>query len=108
GSSPASSIAMTPRGRRRGIFEGFPRVLYRRIGSRYFDVLSAFGVLNGLAVAAFGVLVLVLYVDLRADELAAFAACSAVGYVIEGLVAGVYGRRAVEPVRSWLAGKRDH
>lgn len=56
--------------------------------------------------AGFGVVTLVLYVDVSAGELALFAACSAAGYVVEALVAGVSLRRAAEPVRSWLAGER--
>ena len=99
---------MTWRGLTRGFFEGPPRVLYRRTGSRYFDAAAVVIVLNGVVVAGFGVLTLVLYVDLHASELALFVACSAAGYVVEGLVAGVYLRRAARPVRSWLAGERRH
>jgi adenylate cyclase len=94
--------------RRRGLFEGLPRVLYRRTGPRYFDVAPAAMVINGVVVAGFGVVTLVLYVDVSAAELAVFAACSAAGYVGEGLVAGIHLRRAAEPVRSWLAGERGH
>jgi adenylate cyclase len=97
---------MTWRGRRRGVFEGPPRVLYRRTGLRYFDAAAVVVVLNGVVVAGFGVVTLVLYVDVRGAELGLFAACSAAGYVVEGLVAGVYLRRAAQPVRSWLAGER--
>ena len=99
---------MTWRFRRRGFFEGPPRVLYRRAGSRYFDAAAVAMVVNGVVVAGFGVVTLVLYVDLRAGELALFAACSAAGYVVEALVAGVYVRSAAQPVRSWLAGERGH
>jgi class 3 adenylate cyclase len=49
----------------------------------------------------------VLYVDVRAGELALFAACSGAWYVVEGLVAGRYVRRAAVPVRAWLAGERS-
>src|SRR5215210_1029690 len=99
---------MTGQRRSRGVFEGPPRVLYRRTGSRYFDAAAITIVLNGVVVAGFGVVTLVLYVDVRATELALFAACSAAGYVVEGLVAGVYLRRAAQPVPSWLAGERGH
>jgi len=99
---------MTWRRRRRGVFEGPPRVLYRRTGPRYFDAAAVAIVINGAVVAGFGVVTLVLYVDVDAAELALFAACSAAGYVVEGLVAGAYVRRVAEPVRSWLAGERGH
>jgi len=49
---------------------------------------------------------LVLYVDVHADELALYSACSAAGYVVEGLVAGSYLRSFAEPARAWLAGDR--
>ena len=97
---------MAWRGRRRGIFEGLPRVWYRRTGARYIDACAFAVVLNGVAVAGFGVVTLVLYVDVSAGELALFAACSAAWYAIEGLVAGIYLRGAALPVRAWLAGER--
>jgi adenylate cyclase len=97
---------MTSRGRRRGVFEGPPRALYRRTGARYIDACAVAIVGNGVVVSGFGVVTLVLYVDVRVGELALFAACSAAGYVVEGLVAGVYLRRAAVPVRAWLAGER--
>jgi hypothetical protein len=62
-------------------------------------------VLNGVVVAGFGVVTLALYVDLSAAELSLFAACSAVGYAVEGLVAAAYLRRAALPARAWLAGE---
>ena len=95
---------MTWRRRRRGVFEGPPRVLYRRTGARYVDACAVAIVLNGVVVAGFGVATLALYVDLSAAELLLFAACSAAGYALEGLVAGVYLRRVCAPVRAWLAG----
>src|SRR4051812_24282769 len=95
---------MTWRGRRRGVFEGPPRVLFRRAPTRYFEVHAAAIVLNGVVVAAFGAVVVALYVDLRAGELAVFAACSAAGFAVEGLVAGLDVRRWASPVRAWLAG----
>ena len=97
---------MTARSRRRGVFEGVPRVFYRRTGARYIDALAVATPLNGVVVAAFGVLVLVLYLDPRAGELALFAACSAAWYVVEGVVAATYLRRAARPARAWLAGER--
>jgi class 3 adenylate cyclase len=97
---------MTWRSRRRGLFEGPPRALYRRTGSRYFDAAAVSTVLNGVVVAGFGVVTLVLYVDVRAAELAVYAACSAAGYLLEGVVAGAYLRRAARPARVWLAGER--
>ena len=97
---------MAERRRRRGIFEGLPRALYRRTGARYFDASAAGIVFNGVVVAGFGVLTLVLYVDVSSAELALFAACSVAGYVAEGLVAGAHLRRAAAPVSAWLAGAR--
>jgi adenylate cyclase len=97
---------MTSPQRRRGVFEGLPRSLYRRAGPRYFDGAAAGVVFNGVVVAGFGVLVLVLYVDVHADELAAFAACTAAGYVVEGVAAGAHLRRSARPVRRWLDGDR--
>ena len=97
---------MAWRGRRRGIFEGYPRVVYRRTGARYIDACAVAVVGNGIIVAGFGLVTLVLYVDVSAGELALFAASSAAWYAIEGLVAGVCLRSAALPVRAWLAGER--
>jgi class 3 adenylate cyclase len=97
---------MTWRGRRRGFFEGPPRNLYRRTGPRYFDAAAVAMVLNGVVVSGFLLVTLLLYVDLSLGEVAIFAAATAAGYVVEGLVAGVYIRRAAQPVVSWLAGER--
>jgi class 3 adenylate cyclase len=83
-----------------------PRVLYRRAGARYFDACAAGIVLNGVVVSGFGVVALVLYIDLSAAELALFAACSAVGFAVEGALAAVYFLRAAEPARARLAGER--
>jgi adenylate cyclase len=98
---------MTWRGRRRGFFEGPPRVIYRRTGARYFEACAAGVVGNGVAVSGFGVIVLALYVDVSAGELALFAACSALGYAVEGVLGAVYLLRAAEPARPWLAGERS-
>jgi hypothetical protein len=64
-------------------------------------------VVHGLSVAGFGVVILVLYVDVSAAELGIFAAACAGAYAIEGLVAGAYMRRAARPVSRWLASDRD-
>ena len=98
------SDSMTSRARRRGVFEGLPRVLYRRTGARYIDACALGIVANGVVVSGFGVVALALYVDLSAGELALVAACSAVGFAVEGALAAVYLRRAAEPARAWLAG----
>ena len=97
---------MTWQGRRRGLFEGIPRAYYRRAGARYLDACAVGILLNGIAVAGFGVLVVGLYVDLSAGELALFGAALAAGYVVEALVAAVALRRAGSPVTGWLAGDR--
>jgi class 3 adenylate cyclase len=94
---------MTWWARRRGFFEGPPRALFRGTGARYFDACASVIVLNGVAVAGFGVVALVLYVDLSVSEVALFAACLAVGYAIEGALAAHYFLRAAEPARAWLA-----
>src|SRR3712207_1583393 len=98
---------MTGRGRRRGVFEGLPRVIYRRTRRRYLDACTALVVLNGVVVAGFGPVKPALYVAVHGNELALFAACSVAGYVAEGLVAAAYLRRSSKPVRAWLAGARD-
>ena len=98
---------MTGRGRRRGVFEGLPRVLYRRTGARYVDACALGIVLNGLVVAGFGAAVVALYVDLDAAELALFLAASAAGYVVENVVAGVALRRCGAPVARWVSGDGD-
>jgi class 3 adenylate cyclase len=92
------------RTRRRGIFEGLPRLAFRRTGSRYIDACAAGTVLHGVAVAGFGLLMLTLYVDLSAADLTVYALCSLGGYVVEGAVAAFHVRRLAVPVRSWLAG----
>jgi class 3 adenylate cyclase len=97
---------MAWRGGRRGIFEGMPRALYRRTGERYFDACAAGIVGNGVVVSGFGLVVLVLFVDLSAAELALFAVTSAAGFAIEGALAAVYMLRACAPAERWLAGER--
>ncbi len=95
---------MTWWARRRGFLEVPPRVLYRRTGARYFDA-CAFGiVLNQIVVAGFGVIALVLYVDLSAGEVALFATCLAAGFAVEGVLAALYFLRVAQPARIWLAG----
>src|SRR5438067_8197838 len=97
---------MTWWARGRGFFEGPPRALYRRTGARYFRAWAVGIVLNGVAVSGFGVVVLVLYVDLSAGEVALFAASLVLGYAVEGALAGCYFLRSAEPARAWLAGNR--
>ena len=98
---------MTSRGRRRGIFEGLPRLLYRRTAARYLEACAAAIVLNGVAVSAFGAVVVALYVDLSAGELARFAACSVAGFALEGAAAAALALRAAGAARAWLAGERN-
>src|SRR5436305_474760 len=95
---------MTWWARRRGFLGGPPGGLYRRTGVRYFDACAVVIVLNGVIVSVFGVVALVLYVDLSLAEAGLFAACLALGYVIEGALAAHYSLRAAEPARAWLAG----
>jgi adenylate cyclase len=90
--------------RPRGLFEGAPRALYRRSGGRYVDACALGVLLNGVVVSGFGVIVVALYVDLGAGDLALFAACSAAGYVVENLVAAIRVRRVGEPIAVWLRG----
>jgi class 3 adenylate cyclase len=97
---------MSWRRRRAGVFEGMPRVLYRRLGAGYVDACAVGIVINGVVVAGFGLVVVALYVDLRLGELALFAAASATGYVAENLVAAVGLRRVGAPIAAWLAGDR--
>jgi class 3 adenylate cyclase len=79
------------------------RVLFERTRTRYLEVCAVVIVLNGVAVAGFGVVVLALYVELRVSEVALFAACSAIGLVTEGAVAAFYFLRAAGPERARLA-----
>jgi adenylate cyclase len=95
---------MTWRRRRRGVFEGLPRVLYRRSGARYVDACAVVIVLNGVVVAGFGLVTLALFVDLSAAESILVAACWAAGLAVESLVTALYFRRAALPARAWLAG----
>src|SRR5436305_1007519 len=95
---------MTWWARRRGFLGGPPGGLYRRTGARYFDACAVTIVLNGVIVSVFGVVALVLYVDLSLAEAGVFAACLALGSAIEGTVAAHYFVRAAEPARAWLAG----
>jgi class 3 adenylate cyclase len=60
-------------------------------------------VANGVVVSGFGVVVVALYIDVSAAELAVFAACSALGFAIEAAAAAAYLLRAAAPTRSWLA-----
>ena len=73
---------------------------------RYFETCAAGIVLNGVVVSGFGAVVLVLYVDVSVGELALFTVCSAVGFAVEGALAGVCLLRAAEPVRTAPAGQQ--
>ena len=84
------SESMTWRGPRRGIFEGLPRGVYRLTGASYLGACAIGIVFNGVVVSGFGVVALALYVDLTAGEAASFAACSALGFALEGAVAALY------------------
>jgi class 3 adenylate cyclase len=88
------------------LFEGPPRALYLRTGEGYFEACALVIVLHGVIVAGFGVVILVLYVDLSIGEVALFAACLAVGFAVEGAVAALYFLRAAEPASAWLARER--
>jgi adenylate cyclase len=92
------------RTRRPGIFEGLPRRLYLRTGARYLEGCAWGAVINGVVVSGFGVIVVGLYVDVGAMALALFAACSALGFAVEGALASLYLLRMARPARSWLAG----
>lgn len=92
------------RTRKPGIFEGLPRLAYGRTGRRYIDACAAGTVGHGIAVTAFGLVMLTLYVDLSLVDLTLFALCSLAGYLVEGVVAAVHVRRIGSPVRAWLAG----
>ena len=92
--------------RRRGLFEWPLQALYRRTAGRYFDVCAAVIVLNGVVVAGFGVVVLLLYVDVSVGDVALFGGCLAVGFAVESAVAALYFLRAAKPVRVWLARDR--
>src|SRR5438128_2317937 len=95
---------MTWRSRRRGVFEELPRAVHRRTGRRYLDACTVGMVVNGVVVAAFGVVIVRLFVALSAGELAVFGVCSAAGYVVENLAAASHLRRVCAPVRAWFAG----
>src|SRR3954452_5323648 len=97
---------MTRPARRRGAFEGFPRAFYRRTRAGYVDALAVGMAVNGLIVAAFGLGMVALYVDLTAAELALFGAALAAGYLLENVVAGLQVRRVGAPIRAWAAGDR--
>ena len=91
------------RGRRGGVFERVPRLVHRYTGSRYVGACATAVVLHGVAVAAFGLMMLALYVDLSARELALLGLGLTAGYVVEGLAAAACFLRAAAPVRAWLA-----
>lgn len=88
---------------RRGFFEQPPRELYRRIGTGYFAACAVVIGLNGILVAAFGLVAVLLYVDLSVGDAAVFAASWALGFAVEGALAAFCFLRAAEPARAWLA-----
>jgi adenylate cyclase len=93
--------------RRHGVFEGLPRVLYQRTGPRYVDACAVAAAVNGVVVAGFGVVTVALYVDLGAGELAVFAASWAAFFLVEGILAAFYVRRAGDlALRAWPAAAR--
>jgi adenylate cyclase len=100
------SASMRWWGRRPGVFAGPPRALYRRAAGRYLEACAAAVIVNGVVVSAFGVVALVLYVELTGAELALYAACSAAGFAVEGALAAVYLLRATAPARAWVGGAR--
>src|SRR6185437_6700632 len=63
--------------------------------------------LNGAAVALFGVVILVLYVDLSVGEVALYAGVSALALAAESALAAAYFLRTAEPARVWLGGARS-
>ncbi|MDX6199184.1 MAG: adenylate cyclase [Actinomycetota bacterium] len=95
------------RTRQRGVFEGLPRLAYQRTGRSYVDPCALGTVLHGVAVAAFGLVMVTLYVDLSASELTVYALGLLAAYVIEGMVAAAHVRRGAAPLRAWLAGAMD-
>jgi class 3 adenylate cyclase len=82
-----------------------PRALFRRARARYFDVCVAGVATNGIVVSGFGLVVLVLYLNLSAGELAGYAVSAAAAFAVEGALAAVYMLRAGEPARTWLTGE---
>jgi class 3 adenylate cyclase len=98
---------MTWRGLGRGFFEGPPRVVFRRAGARYIDACAAIIVLNGVAVAVFGVATLAMYLDLSAGELALVFGCMAGAFALEGWLAALVARRSGRPIGVWLAARGD-
>lgn len=95
------------RSRRRGVFEGLPRLAYRRSGRWYIAACVVGTILHGVAVAGFGLVILMLHVDLRVADVALYAGCLVAGYVVEGVVAAWHVRTIASPVRAWLAGSVD-
>jgi class 3 adenylate cyclase len=93
---------MTSWTRRRGFFEEPARVLYHRAGARYFTTCAQVIVLHGIAVSLFGLLVLVLYVNLSGGEVALFGVAFAAALALEGALAAFYFQRAAAPARAWL------
>ena len=82
-------------------------MLYRRIAARYFNVCALIIVLNGVVVAGFGVVVLLLYVDLSVGEVALFGGCLAARVRARGCgLAAPYFLHAVAPPGRGSLGER--
>ena len=88
--------------RRTGIFEGIPQVAYRLAADRYFALVPAAILLHGLSVTGFGLMLLLLFVDLHGSELVTYALALAGGYLLEAALAAVHVRRGLNATRKWL------
>lgn len=88
--------------RRRGLFEGPPRLLYHRTRGRYFEACALTILLNGVVVSVFGDIALLLYVNLNVGEVVLFAVAFGVAFAIEGALAGIYFLRGAAPARAWM------
>jgi class 3 adenylate cyclase len=82
-------------------------VILRRTGARFVDALALGSPGNGIIVSLFGLVTLVLHVDLSAGEVATLGAVWAAAFLIEGLAGGVHVRRAGRPVAEWLRGEGE-
>src|SRR5687767_12591044 len=81
--------------------------IYRRLGPAYPTATVAWQLLSGYPIAAGGILVLSLYVDVGIDRLLLFSACVAVFVTLSWVVGVIRGHRDLEPVRQWIRGDRS-